>query len=250
MKKFILLFVMAIVSFTVAEAQQISKILGKANYPSTVYVDLDTDTMKHTTAFASTTFNFAIEYTNGSTPLDAGDIIVCDMYMTTITNGNSFTEGDSVHYRLSQDLAAGETIQIEVTTAIPLNNWWPNAIVTVGDVSTFTLWAKVYYTSKFNVNVQKSLKGIYLKTTPQSSINESFIKNVQLFPNPVNSSLNITNLNNTKVEIYNVVGQRISTYENANGSLNIDMTAYPNGIYFVKMQNGKSVRTEKIKLVK
>jgi hypothetical protein len=52
------------------------------------------------------------------------------------------------------------------------------------------------------------------------------------------------------VEIYNIVGQQLVKYENISGDFSVDMSEYSNGIYFVRLQNGKSVRTEKIKLVK
>ena len=94
------------------------------------------------------------------------------------------------------------------------------------------------------------VRAVYVKSQPFNSLKESSIEKVRIFPNPVNSNLNIANLSNTKVEIFNLVGQRIISHENVSGDLHVDMTAYSNGIYFVKMQNGKSTRTEKIKLVK
>jgi hypothetical protein len=254
MKKFILLFTIVAIGFTSAQAQQgISKILGKVSLNATgPYFDLEKDTMKNVTAYDKLSFHFAIEYTNGNTPLEAGDTIVFDVYISGMSNGSSITLGDSVHYVLKADLGAGDKIQMEDQSLcfFPVFNNYPNAHVTIEDVTTFPVWAKVYYTSKFVVNSQKMVTATFLKTKSNVSLNESSIEKVKLFPNPVNSNLNITNLNNTKVEIFNLVGQRILSHENVSGDLHVDMSAYSNGIYFVKMQNEKSTRTEKIKLVK
>jgi len=73
----------------------------------------------------------------------------------------------------------------------------------------------------------------------------------KIYPNPVRDNLKIENLQDaTDIRIYNVMGQEVKTVSSAMGSAEIDMSGLSNGLYFVKMQNGKSIRTEKIQVVK
>ncbi len=259
MKKFILLFAMTIVILSVVEAQRITKIYGQdilgSNKP---WVNFGTDTLQYTPTDNlkyNVNIRLAVVYENGSTALAKDDIIVLDLKIATSSIFKF--DGDSLHYELTEDLAANDTLWIDLsgTNYESMVNYSNSFMATSNDnLGKISMTATVFRTSKFTVptsNRNKTVDAYFLKTAGgSSSLIEKAIQNVQLFPNPVNSSLNITNLSNTKVEIFNVVGQRILTYGNAYGNLNVDMAAYPNGIYFVKMQNGKSVRTEKIKLVK
>ena len=244
MKKFILLFTVVLMGIASTQAQEISRLLGKTGFQPT-YINLETDTFKHTAALNTISMTFAVEFTNGNTPLDSGNIIVLDGFI-----GGSAIANDSLKYELKANLGAGESIVIDISTEAMGS--WSNKYPPGLDTTTFAFLGRVYYTTKFNVDKQKQATVVYVKTqtTNPPAIMETEIQVVKLYPNPVNSDLNIVNLKNTKVEIFNVVGQRIFNLENANGDVNINMVGYPNGIYFVKMQNGKSVRTEKIKLVK
>jgi len=83
------------------------------------------------------------------------------------------------------------------------------------------------------------------------SVNENTMASVKIYPNPVNSNLKIENMNEvTDINIYNVTGQVVRTIPSATGSIDVDMSNLSNGLYFIKMQNGKNVRTEKIQVVR
>ncbi|HIP26250.1 MAG TPA: T9SS type A sorting domain-containing protein, partial [Flavobacteriaceae bacterium] len=59
-----------------------------------------------------------------------------------------------------------------------------------------------------------------------------------MYPNPVNSELNIvlpSNLDNAQVEIYNVLGKKISS-KNLNDSFNkLNVSTLSTGIYLIKI---------------
>ena len=87
---------------------------------------------------------------------------------------------------------------------------------------------------------------------PISSIEE--IDNnytVALFPNPATNKLNVrinslTTVNeNLNISIIDAVGRTVASFnENLNGTnalLNIDLTSLKNGVYFVRLQSGKSI---------
>jgi len=253
MKKFILLFAVAFTVFSALQAQEITKILGKTGFQPT-YVNLETDTLvwQKGTSIYNLTVNFALEYTNGETPLAAGDSIVMSFKL-----GSDFiSHNDTMYHKLMGDLGANETVQIN----FPMFTLLEGEFSKLNDslYRTTSLSARIFYTTKFTVPQSgknpKTILGAYFvfrtPDTPPSAISETEMQSIKLYPNPVNSDLTIANLKDTKVEIFNVVGQRIINFENVNGNINVNMVEYPNGIYFVKMQSGKAVRTEKIKLIK
>ncbi len=69
----------------------------------------------------------------------------------------------------------------------------------------------------------------------------------QSFPNPVQNTLFIRNLEKTdRIEIYNMVGQKVKTIENiTTPEINIDAVDLKGGIYFVSVYTAKGVMTTK-----
>jgi hypothetical protein len=78
------------------------------------------------------------------------------------------------------------------------------------------------------------------------------LKEVSIFPNPIrDNNLKIENLNEaTDIHIYNITGQLIRTEAAVMGNANIDVSNLSNGMYILKLQSGKSTRTEKIQVIR
>ncbi len=74
--------------------------------------------------------------------------------------------------------------------------------------------------------------------------------NVNLFPNPIKDNLNIklSNVVETKVNIYDINGKKLHEQKISNINTTIDVSEFSSGIYFVKLMNNKGERT--LKLVK
>jgi len=229
------------------------------------------------------------EFTNGDKPMYEGDSIMIQgtflgalFYIlkdqtnalgTTLAKGTSNEIEGYIHY-LTADLAAGESIDIkfegmgqQMTLGMVGSSFLTETEYEMGNGDLDTLYStlvtgQVPYAVGYGENgfinrnqyENNNVRFIdYMRVKRYKAvvgIKESIMEKVNFYPNPVNSSLTITNLKNTDVEIYNIVGQRIVKQENLSGDVAIDMKEYPDGLYFVKMQNGKAVRTEKIKLVK
>jgi hypothetical protein len=251
MKKIIFL-VTLMACFLMAEAQTITKIEGKRHMrPATEYVDLDSNGIRYpsTGSWSQLQLDFRLEFTNGNINLVAGDTII----ISGRVGNQPFLNIDTMI--LTTNLAAGATllrIFSDEQTAYYTN------VLTVLNDSTYegTICGKVEYVSKYTTTIppDKCTKLHLIKEQPSQpgidAVMESVMEKVKIYPNPVSSDLHITNLKNTNVEIYNVVGQRVTHIENVSGDLSIDMKVFPEGIYFIKMQNGKTSRTEKVKLVK
>ena len=75
----------------------------------------------------------------------------------------------------------------------------------------------------------------------------------KIFPNPTNTSFNISSNSGleaeSKAELYSVLGEKLKELDLSANSNRVDMSAQPNGIYMVVIHNNKGNR-ETIKIVK
>jgi hypothetical protein len=221
-------------------------------------VDLETDTIFLKRAFLNSQVRFGFEFTNGNTPLSVGDTIIIKGNIGTIKFPYDDNDPDNpkITYSLTKDLEPGTTIQIAQSQWDPEElQSYSNVIQHEGDsLHRATVCGTLIYVSKYSLtkDTVKCVDAILAmeKTGEEPAVLETVMAKVKFYPNPVSDNLYITNLKNMNVEVYNMVGQRVSHFENVSGDLTVNMKIFPDGIYFVKLQNGQTVRTEKIKLVK
>lgn len=84
-----------------------------------------------------------------------------------------------------------------------------------------------------------------------AGVEESAFGNLNIYPNPANEVLNITDIpDGTTVKITDLSGQLISGSKNTGGELKLDVSAFVNGIYFIEMEHNGSVINKKIILQK
>jgi hypothetical protein len=74
--------------------------------------------------------------------------------------------------------------------------------------------------------------------------------NISIYPNPVNNILNITNAENAKIYVYNVVGEVVASIEKGSTLNTIDMSTFAEGSYIVKILTGDNIITHKVSVVK
>ena len=73
-----------------------------------------------------------------------------------------------------------------------------------------------------------------------------------IYPNPVESNVWISRLDNTigdvKIELYSITGKHILSdiLNNGNNQIDINLNGLNCGVYFVKISNGSKVWTENI----
>ncbi|MBT8395072.1 MAG: T9SS type A sorting domain-containing protein, partial [Bacteroidia bacterium] len=119
------------------------------------------------------------------------------------------------------------------------------------DVTLIRKPAVEFPTTTFNINewtIEAQNDCSNLGTHNQTlSIQENSFNNIHFFPNPLNGNKLYINTNETiKVEIYNVLGKRI-IFSEANPNMNsLDVSKLSNGIYLVKIGNGKQSITKKL----
>ncbi len=65
---------------------------------------------------------------------------------------------------------------------------------------------------------------------------------LSLCPNPANESVTLVGENLDAVTLYNILGQKVDTFFAEGPQLVISTAKYPDGIYFVKTNNGETQR--------
>ena len=73
-------------------------------------------------------------------------------------------------------------------------------------------------------------------------------ENIQVYPNPVENELRITNyeLGIKEVKLYNVMGEMVLKKEIKNKEIEIDVGDLPKGMYFLQVKNEKGIFNKKI----
>ena len=69
-----------------------------------------------------------------------------------------------------------------------------------------------------------------------------------MYPNPTDGELMIKNDNITSVEVYNLVGQMVGRIACKSDEVILDMSAFENGVYFIRIMNGNSCFTKRVVL--
>jgi len=87
---------------------------------------------------------------------------------------------------------------------------------------------------------------IYLTTDNLLDIEEHSLPPINIYPNPVESFLNIKSYEKINLIIYDLTGKIIKTYNVDKGNMRINMNSFSKGIYNFKFINKRHIITKKI----
>lgn len=103
------------------------------------------------------------------------------------------------------------------------------------------------YLQLINTTLDNSLASSWTASNVSLSNNSFTIKEMQVFPNPVNTVLTINSKDQIKAtEVYDMSGKKLHSENQNTDTVTIDFSSYASGIYFVKVFNDRGNRTEKI----
>ena len=85
----------------------------------------------------------------------------------------------------------------------------------------------------------------YFNTNPLLGVNDTALQNVNIYPNPTSSILNVSNAENANIEIYDVLGKLIFSRSNISFDEKINVSKFQSGTYFIKIAKDNQVSTEK-----
>jgi ligand-binding sensor domain-containing protein len=129
----------------------------------------------------------------------------------------------------------------------PYNSFYPGAygFPTIAIDKYQNLWI----TTENGLSVYNKNGIVYLNTPEYLKPTQS--NEFNLFPNPTNGKFTIELSNyskNQQIEIYNLSGQLIKSLKTTTPKVQIDLSAFPKGLYFIRVKNGKTVLSKKVVL--
>lgn len=79
-------------------------------------------------------------------------------------------------------------------------------------------------------------------------INESTANSISIFPNPSTGIFLVSGISTTEIEILNVLGEKITqgALFKKSGNMIVDLSNYPDGIYFLRIKCKQNLMTKKI----
>ena len=83
-----------------------------------------------------------------------------------------------------------------------------------------------------------------------TDINEVAEGEVNVYPNPATTVINIDNAEGAQVSVFDINGRMISNVESASANQTIDASNFAKGMYIVRIANGNNVITKKISVVR
>ena len=118
----------------------------------------------------------------------------------------------------------------------------------VGRISAvgFSIDSKAYFGTG---NSSSGYKNDFWEYVPEITSNSDLIENknsFKIFPNPANNKITLNSIEKSIIEITDISGQIIETYQQNNSNLTIDISSYPSGIYFVKVKAKEKMFVQKI----
>ena len=85
---------------------------------------------------------------------------------------------------------------------------------------------------------------------PADGINEIAEGEVNVYPNPATTVINIDNAEGAQISVFDINGRMISNVESASANQTIDASNLAKGMYIVRIANGNNVITKKVSVVR
>jgi hypothetical protein len=226
MKRLILLFTL-VVAFSMINAQKVTKILFINNGQA---YNLDGLSLTFpANPPAQLQFPLVIEITNNGDALNAGD----SMKMAMIVEGETQL---TLTITINKEMESGATTMIDLQKLQVPGNIFKSSNTWCFDIT------KVYRSGV----EQEISEPACANFTVSTGIAEVSRVETMVYPNPAKDVISIKNTNNATVYIYNILGKMVRKIDSTSDLLQVNVSDFSNGMYFIKIQNGNNVETKKI----
>lgn len=171
--------------------------------------------------------------TNGTTDLTLNDLIYFDTQnLQWVWVDNSFTQVAASTYG-TMGVSGSSNTPASRSGAMPFHDSQGNLWLYGGANYAFNMLADLWmYTIDTSCTKCYLTAGINANSNPHS---------ISIYPNPSNGSFIFSGLKeNSKIEIYDVIGRAIFSTIVSNDKISIDISGYPKGIYFYQIIDKKN----------
>lgn len=73
---------------------------------------------------------------------------------------------------------------------------------------------------------------------------------INVYPNPANSVINVANAEGSQVSVYDMSGRMVANVQSASANEVIDATSFAQGLYIVRIVDGQNVTTKKVSVAR
>lgn len=189
----------------------------------------------------TTTYTVTATNTNTTCTTQASVEVVVNTVTTPTGNPTQiFNVNDPAEATIASLVVTGDNLAWFASEDDAIDNLNPLA------TGTQLVSGTTYYV--VNTSTQGCRSAAFAVTVTVTLGNDSFdLAGLKLYPNPVNSLLNVDYTDTiTAIEVFNIVGQKV-TAKNVNAlSTTVDMSNLASGTYFVKVQTANAARTIKV----
>jgi len=169
---------------------------------------------------------------------------VIEKETTQNTGNNGETSFEHVMMKMLPD-ANGVTFNFGANQAYSHNFTYDMSTTNVEEMSDLAVVIFVQYDDSKRV-----LQSKYIETATPLSLNDVAFKNVSIYPNPSKGILHINTDKNIAVSITDILGKTVIASHNFSTNNTLDISNLNNGMYIVKVNDGKAKASLKIILNK
>lgn len=203
---------------------------------------------------------YSYNWSNGSTSNPTGPVLTAGTYTITITDSKGCTTSAAVTIIQASLAVISDSIAPSSATScdgkawvIPTGGVLPYAYVwTPGGATTDTIKniCNGHYCCTVTDNTGCSGTTCFNITTGISSLIGSS-SSIHIFPNPTSGIITIDGIEEGQtVEVYNYLGQKVSSTMASNTTLQLDITTQATGIYLVRILNKDATLADQKKVIK
>ena len=183
----------------------------------------------------------AILYNNGPDVPNASDTIFFDISIEGMELGSMMGMGSNL-----AGLTAGQAMYISgqgaLLTAAQMDQY--------GIEGTFEFCYTVRIGGVATDPVASNNKACVTINRGATGINEVAEGEVNIYPNPATTVINIDNAEGSQISVFDINGRMISNIESASANQTIDASNLAKGMYIVRIANGNNVITKKVSVVR
>jgi len=95
-----------------------------------------------------------------------------------------------------------------------------------------------------------NIDDIWIVEPIATAINENFLNNISIYPNPASNKITVSNAENADVNIYNISGQILISEKNIPKYEIIDLSLLQSGTYFIQILKDGQLLTKKVNVIK
>ncbi|TXB66696.1 T9SS type A sorting domain-containing protein [Vicingus serpentipes] len=133
----------------------------------------------------------------------------------------------------------GDTIVMGLAAGTTGNNVWANEVGGWLDLATY------------GTDSKGTVVAIVCDKTTGVESHTSELSSIVAYPNPTTGIVEVMlPANNANVAVFNMIGEEVANSSTTSNMLKIDLSAQPNGVYFIKVTSNGEVTTKKILLSK